>query len=311
MRTTYPESLAWSLDVNEVKVENLYGEYPIQTTMAMTITHGGGSLSVTYTGGSEIGLVIFSVKNIAATYMPCRIDFVITSTYEDSNGSTYTDTFTDKFRVVPGKTWAHRHHASVGVITYEDTADLNGVEVLKPQGWTGNIVLGNNISTQSNTDARIVPMVYNSGQVRIRFNGTGASVYRGDVFAEQQQQSWQVRLVQVCPPRDGIKLTYYDSDGCKRYAIGRVLDVATGGVHIQYGTHADEIVQHRHIVSDGESEISVGFADVEPLQYLEDIMISPSITAPRGTGTAQLTPTSAEVVRDGDTKDIIITFKID
>lgn len=306
----YPETLMWLLDNNFVRFVNRHGAYKLTATIDLT----AGGVVTTYTHTSEIGDLTFRLTPyLRGLAHGTSITALYTVTAWDSHNT--SSTHTDKFdtKIVYGKTLQERHHGSEGVVTYERITDLQPLELLKPAGWTGRILFGSNIVNYNNTDPDIVQQQYMSPRkIAAAYRSLNTPIYRGDVWDETNDGNWDVRCVQVCPARNGIKLTYYNTDGCKRFAIGEVLKKTMNAERKEYrqgGVVYDE--PPRSLVTGYAGTIEVGFRDVDPLQYLEDIMLSPVVTTSRGNERINVIPTTLQLVRDGQTKDIIITFKID
>lgn len=310
MQIDYPETLMWLLDNNFVRFVNRHGAYKLTATVVLT----AGGIITTYTHSTEIGDLTFRLTPyLRGLANGTSITALYTVTVWDSNQNTYTHT--DKFstKIVYGKTLQERHHGSEGVVTYESLSDLQPLELLKPAGWVGRVSFGSSIANYNSNDPNIVVQPYVSpGSITIRYSSQQSPIFRGDVWNETEGGSWDVRCVQVCPVRNGIKLTYYNTDGCKRFAIGEVLKKTMSAERKEYrqgGVVYDEPPQS--LVTAYAGTIDVGFRDVDPLQYLEDIMLSPIVTTTRGKESISLIPTTLQLVRDGLTKDIVITFKID
>lgn len=310
MRIEYPEKLMWLLDNNFVRCVNRHGAYKLTATLALT----AGGVVTTYTHTTKIGDLTFRLTPyLRGLAHGTTITTLCSVTAYDANDNPYSYTLKFDMKIVYGKTLQERHHGSEGVVTYERLTDLQLLDLLKPAGWKGRITFGSFTQNYYDTDADIVQVPYFSpGPVEVNYIGNGTPIYRGDVWDETNGNDWDVMCVQVCPARNGIKLTYYNTDGCKRFAIGEVLKKTMSAERKEYrhgGVVYDEPPQS--LVTGYAGTIEVGFRDVEPGQYLEDIMLSPTITTTRGGEIISLTPTTLQLVRDGETKDIIINFKID
>lgn len=309
MVMTYPDYLVWLLDNNFVLFKNSYGSYKMKVVLTVTI---GGDTYV-YEQTTELGMLTFRLNPLLRGYGSGTVVSALAKvdTY-DANDNQYTDLAKFQLKSVYGKTLQERHHASESVIVYEKPSDLSNVEILKPLGWGGQVYFGSSSYNFTGNDADVVTIGYLSpGNVNIKYNGL-QFIWRGEVWDDYKYSFWDVRCVQVCPAKNGIKLTYYNTDGCKRYAIGEVLKKTMAAERKEYrqgGVVYDE--PPRSLVTGYTGTIDVGFTDVEPGQYLEDIMLSPVVTTTRGTETINVIPTTLQMVRDGETKDIIITFKID
>lgn len=310
MRIEYPEKLMWLLDNNFVRCVNRHGAYKLTATLVLT----AGGVVTTYTHTTEIGDLTFRLTPyLRGLGHGTTITALCSVTAYDADANPYSYTLKFDMKIVYGKTLQERHHGSEGVVTYERITDLQPLDLLKPAGWYGRIRFGSNLQIYNDTDADIVQQQYLApGAVEVHYRGYGNPIYRGDVWDETYGKDWDVRCVQVCPTRNGIKLTYYNTDGCKRFAIGEVLKKTMSAERKEYrngGVVYDEPPQS--LVTGYAGTIEVGFRDVDPLQYLEDIMLSPIVTTTRGTDVINVIPTTLQMVRDGMTKDIIITFKID
>lgn len=310
LQIDYPETLMWLLDNNFLRCVNRHGAYKLTVTLDLT----AGGVVTTYTHTTEIGDLTFRLTPyLRGLAHGTTITALCSVTAYDSADNPHNYTLKFDMKIVYGKTLQERHHGSEGVVTYERITDLQPLELLKPAGWTGRITFGSNIVNYNNTYPDIVQQQYISpGAVEVHYRGNGNPIYRGDVWDETNGKDWNVRCVQVCPARNGIKLTYYNTDGCKRFAIGEVLKKTMSAERKEYrhgGVVYDEPPQS--LVTGYAGTIEVGFRDVDPLQYIEDIMLSPVVTTSRGSEIINVIPTTLQLVRDGITKDIIITFKID
>lgn len=309
----YPEAAVWREDYNILDFVNEYGVYPLAVTVTITVTYNGTPHVVNYSAQSSVGEVIVNLSPLIKTY--CPADYFITwnADFEDGNATQYHDQNAIKdITAYYGKTLQERHHGSARIITYATTADLAKVEVLVPIGFVGNITYRGNAATISTGTPRLVTLVDGGiGSYAIKVSGSAATY--GEVWDEATEQDFFVYPVQVCPARNGIKLTYYDTDGCRRYAIGEVLKKTMAVKRDEYrrGELSTYDTVPRSLLTGYSGTITVGFADVDPQQYLEDIMLSPVVETTRGSDTIKVIPTTLTLVRDGKTKDIVIDFKID
>lgn len=298
----YPEVVTWMLDNNFIHLKNLDG-YPIK--VSVKVTNGGVDYYMNYE--SELDNLTFRLNPLLWSFGPSTFDIDVTIT---ANGSTAAESL-KTFFVYYGKTLQERYHGSATTITYADSNDLSALEMY-------------NIWSDAASPATFVPFpnpfVYNAYDGINTINAAGKNMIKhsnallnntiGDIWDSVTSNSFFYNLIKVCPKANAIKLEYYDTDGCKRYAIGEVLKKtmkATRADYVRGGVVYD--AQPRSKVTDYQGTIQVGFAEVDPKQYLEDIMLSPTIVE-SVTG-ALLTPNTLSLDRDGVTKDIIITFNID
>lgn len=304
----YPDQCVWREDNNFVLCTNRYGAYPLRGQLM--VTAGGNTYNYDYT--TEVGSLTFRLSPLLRM-LPTKtyVEAVIVTTVDDGNGNQYTDTKKFDFYYHYGKTLQGRHHGSCRVVTYSDSTDIDKVDVLKPAGFTGHYSYAGNIVTLASSPAEVVTALPGlDPRVRVRMSGDATTT--GDIWAERTEKILDIKLVQVCPRRNGIKFAYYDTDGCRRYAIGEVLTKKMAAKRDEYrrgGEVCNEVP--RSLLTGYDGTIEVGFYEVDPLQYLEDIMLSPVVTTTRGGVEIEVIPTTLTLTRDGKTKDIIISFKID
>lgn len=298
----YPEVVTWMLDNNFIHLQNLDG-YPIK--VFVKVTNGGVGYYMNYE--SELDHLTFRLNPLLWSFGPSTFDIDVTIT---ANGSTATKSL-NTFFVYYGKTLQERYHGSATVITYADANDLTAMEFYNV--WSGAAYPATFQPRPSGsllTASDGVITVNMGDYTYMRQSNSMYTATIGDIWDSVTSNSFDYNLVQVCPKANAIKLEYYDTDGCKRYAIGEVLKKtmkATRADYVRGGVVYD--AQPRSKVTDYQGTIQVGFAEVDPKQYLEDIMLSPTIVE-SVTG-ALLTPNTLSLDRDGVTKDIIITFNID
>lgn len=304
----YPGPLVFSQDNNFMLFANLYGAYRMK--VSVTITAGGGSATYTYT--TQIGTLTVRLNQFLRSLPHGTAANISWQTDVFDGTNTYTDTGNFKTKWLFGKTLQERHHGSETIVTWCDSGDLNNFEIYHPDQFVCALNNAGNLSMVSGDESIIKST---PGQpTKWTFTGTSPQdvVWRGEIFDDHLQGKWSVEYRQVCPPRNGIKLVYYNTDGCKRYAIGQVVQKTMKAERMDYhrgGSVYDEVP--RSLVTGYEGTFKVLFSDVEPGQYLEDIMLSQLVTTLRGTETIEVIPTTLQLVRDGKTKDIEITFKID
>lgn len=307
----YPDQCVWREDNNFVLCTNRYGAYPLRGQL--TVTAGGNTYNYDYT--TEVGSLTFRLSpllRMLPTYT--QVMAVVVTTVDDGGGNQHSDTVKFDFYYHYGKTLQERHHGSCRIITYADAADTSKVEVFKPEGWRGGVFFAGAVTTVNTTPSEILTLDPGAwARTSIQFRGSvGSAVYSGDVWDERYDSMWDIRLVQVCPRRNGIKFVYYDTDGCKRYAIGDVLTKKMTAKREEY-RRGGEVYNDvpRSLLNGYDGTVEVGFSDVDPLQYLEDIMLSPVVTTTRGGKEIKVIPTTLTLTREGKTKDIVISFKLD
>ena len=307
VKAEFPDNVLWTGDDNFVIFTQTSG-YTMKVTLEVLIN--GNLYYLKYQG--ENGAITMRLNDLLRAFAPCSFKMAATVTVY---GITEQDSLGDHV-IYYGKSLAERYHGSATIITYNDTSLLNQLEFYNLFSNEDNptqtqILPNHDISTVVSPIGISQHYCANSSRVIIRRTSgyTPATITIGELWNCSDLSVHTYCLKKVCPQRNGIELRYYDTDGCLRAAIGEVLNKKMKVEREEY-LRQNSLINSvpRSVVTTYSGTIEVGFADVEPEQYIEDIMLSPIITE-LNTG-AELTPETLELDRDGETKDIIITFRI-
>lgn len=131
----------------------------------------------------------------------------------------------------------------------------------------------------------------------------------GQIWKSNKSDRKVYHLVKPCTGNDMVGIKYVNADGCTRYAFGKFMSNEYSTNRVSY-TKSEGVVKdaERSIVSAIGETLEIGFENVPSGQYIEDILLCDSVAIINTDVIA--TPASSRVVRDGVTRDIVITFNI-
>lgn len=298
-----PTGNVWTMDNTFIRCYSDNVAYPISATV--TLTDGGDTY--TYTYDSEVSTLTFNLMPLIRQ-LPFNNTISYNLSATNANG---TYTYSGAFVLLHGKTLNSRTHGSVRVLEYNESADLSSVEFYdhSTYGTTLTYYSGGVAQSVYNINPKIMVALNVDEGTDIELAYGGLSPY-GDLWGIDKGLHKKIRLRKVCPQKNMLKLEWYDLDGCKRLSIGQVTNDIMKAEREEYtrGVTVEDVA--RSAVYGSTKEIKIGFTDVDPHEYLEDIMLSPTITTLFGLSTVELIPTTLTIDKDGSTKDITITFKI-
>ena len=260
--------------------------------------------------------LVFRVHEVLKEFSTGQVTtFNIEYEVEYHNGTTFV-TFsaqTDKYVAINGKTLARRPHGSERVIVYNDSSDLTGIEVYCPYNTTSisyyvgglnYIDFSKNIHTIASTidDKQIKCSKAFSPYTQLPFH---------NVWNREYEYKYYIKLKNVCPRENGLKVYYYNTDGCKRMVIGEVVSDKNTVKRDEYSLLVDEVKRRPYAHHNSIEDVFTLFVqDVEPLQYLEDIMISDEWWINVDGDDIPIVLVDTEVTTNGEIEDYKLTFKI-
>lgn len=317
----------WREDNNYIYFRNTYGAYLLQINMVLTFQDFAGNILevVQIQPTSEVGEITIRLRPYLLAYTPCKVcvDIPVAHIYDINGKMDTVDKLNWCFNCFFGKTFQERQHGSSRIITLPSDYPLmtRGLDVFKPQCWEGTINFGGVGQLENSPCANVVTLKPLTSDNRVLFTSSACSI-AGEVTSELAACNYSIEVRQICPRRNGIAIYYYDTDGCMRCAVGEVLEkkmAVTRDKYVRGGVVYNR--QPHSMFTDYDGTISVGFSDVDPLQYIEDILFTPRawVNGVRKNCADcsdeeveyEVIPTTLTLTRDGRTKDIIINFLID
>lgn len=296
----YPDVVAWLMDNNFIHLKQLDG-YPVKAQVEVVNMQ---SYYLNHT--SEIDNLTFRLNPLLRAFGPATVTIKVTVW---SNGQQDAVNL-GKVYVYHGKTLQERFHGSAVKVPWVDASDLASVDFYNPFSGMGGTTsyISTPFATIIGDGISQVPV---SNITHNRITNSSSTVPIGTLWNYKLISNVVYAANKMCPVRNGIKLRYYDTDGCIRHVAGEVLKKTMKVTRQEYhrgGTVCDEVP--RSIVTDYAGTMQVGFSDVPNDMYIEDIMLSPYVE--ECLMGRRMVPTTLTLDRDyEDTKDVIINFLID
>lgn len=256
---TYPDRLLYLGDNNYISI---YAEESDRTVLDVTV----GNKTASYESASD-RCVIEIGSLIAAEALSADITVNV---YISRENPAYSTILAFDFYVVNGRTLLTRYHGSgkrVIVPLAAKSFDLPTLRAAKsfdlPILRAANIVKGETLIA-SPTDSCIYEVKGNSGIYDIKY---GTDIVFGDFYNSvvAKTASFEVEF-EECRELNAVAVGWYDIDGCKRYAIGRVVNRQRSGDGIMYNSDLD-IVRHtpRRKLTNVAESVTVAFGDIRAL----------------------------------------------
>lgn len=228
-------------------------------------------------------------------------------------GFKYVDFITNQGRTMP-----YRIHGSTTIVhvpwMYSTNPSNVSVDILANQ----RVMIGNDTLSEGVHHVQLANPGYEAS-INVRSHDVSATFEYGEIWDKHVATSIAGLLVNIdyirCLPKNGIIVRYTDTDGCVRYASGQVLVNTVGGEHTVYKKRFGAVNAPHHHIDAATEILKVGFDTVQPGEYLEDIMLSDDVSIVECgnaviNDVAKIMPTTMTLERDGETKDIVITFKM-
>ena len=252
-----------------------------------------GSVARTFSATTSTGVIMFDLTTLVRSCEESTISMTIRCARGSEWGSAEED-----FLLFNGRTLAGRYHASESVVCVPK--DM-GVQM--PQLFLPNKANVNGTNTNLGITTATFP-----AHVRML---SDHEYLRGDIMCPDTSTEYDVIVREECVPANGIFLTYTNTDGVLRYAVGRIRTSTMGAERATYTTNDDEVRNRpAHVIFGASEEITVDFINVPHGQYLEDILLSDEVIAYNGTVVAPVIPVDSSIIRKVGASDYTITFKL-
>ena len=240
---TYPDRLLYLGDNNYISI---YAEESDRTVLQVTV----GNKTASYESASN-RCVIEIGSLIAAEALSADVTVDV---YIARENPTYSTTLAFDFYVVNGRTVPMRYHGSGKRVIVPLSAKSFDLPILR----AANIVKGETLIA-SPTDSCIYEVEGDSGVYDVKY---GSDIVFGDFYnpVVTRTANFEVEF-EECREQNAVAVGWYDIDGCRRYAIGRVVNRQRSGDGIMYNSDL-EIVRHTPNVAES---ITVAFGDIRAL----------------------------------------------
>jgi len=304
VKVYYPDNRIWTRDNNYVvfKANNFSG-----FTAHLRVTGNGQMFFHNYT--TETDTIIISIND------ECRIIGSTSALWMTASaivGATTDSADIQDIELYRGKSLINRHHGSEGVITYHPSDRPAAIDVYFPFDG-GHVICGGVQTTMQSRGVKTIALNAATNNIVMRDDRlTPSPKFIGNVWGEAEVTEHVVELREVCPSSRPIRIDYTNTDGCKRSIFGDVLKWTERATADDY--RDNKTIYNREpnrIVTGYTCEAVVGFRDVEPSQYISDVLQASDCKLWRGGEAIGCTPVTMQLESDGKVGDVKITFKID
>lgn len=296
----YPNEVMWINDINTITIESMIG---MAVSAIVNLNINGTPYTLSY--NSQLSNLTFRLNHIFNATAPASVtgNCIVTS-----NGQTHTYTIFSNGKIYFGKSFQERTHGCATVITHPGITSPNMLQLYVPAAGLINYS-GNSINVT-------LEGIYNVTRGALPANtltyAPNQPITYGEFFNENTVSIIRYDLRYICPKANFVTILYFDTDGCQRYAIGEVISTSNEVERDDFNRNFDLYKKvPQSFLKKHTGTIKVGFNDVEPSQYIEDIMFSKECSISTHQGVMHITPSTLSLERDGDTRDIIIKFLID
>lgn len=127
--------------------------------------------------------------------------------------------------------------------------------------------------------------IYDSGDLyvgkAIVLSKSSTPYYRGEYYDNagvSPQDEWDLTLVYPCVKENKVVVEYYNIDGCKRYAVGQVLNIDQETEQAQYHRPTDELRSIPRAKTNRVTQtLRIGFPKVPHGAMFEDLLTSEKV----------------------------------
>lgn len=303
---TYPESIIWMYDSNVIQLESSSKVGAVVTITTPTYN------SRTLTYFSELNSLTFSLDDVILSMLDDNISPWSVSVKIYENGS-YAGTLTFAVTVYNGHSFITRCHGMQSTYYVYAPSELTKLHVYAVQN--GTVVVGQwgyncykginsyNLSGPITTEGIYYMDIHGNNQTppiaqiegAISDTPTTATVsfswqsgydpdttYGGDIWHEGMKIfpcKKKIIYQSHCEDYNFIELMYIDTDGCRRYLGGKLIEEDDNVKEKAFNTIGTAVWnQNPHrFVNSSDKSIKVGFSDIEKLAYPQDLLYSDTI----------------------------------
>ena len=249
-----------------------------------------GERTRTFTATTSTGVIQFDIT----TFLRSSTADTATFDVHVTRGSVTNESLLTS-QLFGGRTLAGRFHASESVVCL-------------PAGFSRADIFLPNIA-RVNGEQKPAGKVNVELPVTIQMMG-GFEYFRGRTWKPIEETTYTITPRVECSGSDRVVLRYTNTDGVKRYAVGKVVSSAMSASAESYSRNTDEVTNRASRVTTGASEtIQVAFFDTPVGQYLDDILLADDIVVVTYNVDTPVVITSSTIERKGDVDDYLLTFK--
>jgi hypothetical protein len=258
---TYPDYLTYEGDNNIVMLTA--GDSQL-TILDVTV----GNRRATYSSnGTEVAVEIGSMLTANGVYGSVSVEI-----YVSRSNPAFSTVFTEDFCFLRGRTMPKRYHGSGRriIVPY----GVRTVEI--PVMAEARVSNGSTYIDVDKATLTEVQVTAATKQISVKYQ---EPMYFGNIDNVEQVSEVLFEVVMMdCVGDDEIAIGWHDTDGCTRFAVGRILARRQSSEGIEY-RHGDDIVKshaRRHVVSVSEV-LEVGIKGVTSDMYLGEMTMSENV----------------------------------
>lgn len=258
---TYPDYLTYEGDNNIVVLTA--GDSQL-TILDVTV----GSRRATYSSnGTEVAVEIGSMLTANGVYGSVSVEI-----YVSRSNPAFSTVFTEDFCFLRGRTMPTRYHGSGRriIVPY----GVRTVEI--PVMAEARVSNGSTYIDVEKATLTEVQVTAATKQISVKYQ---KPLFFGDIDSVERASEVVFDVVKMdCVVADEIAIAWHDTDGCTRFAVGRILSRRQSSEGIEYRNGDDIVNSHarRHVVSVSEV-LEVGIKNVTNDMYLGEITMSENV----------------------------------
>lgn len=293
---TYPETMIYEGDLIYVSVDAAGSD---ATQLAVTV---GGKTAQYLSDGEHVSIEIGSLLRRNDVFGAVNIDI-----YASRTNPTYSHVLSETYCYCHGRTLPSLYHGSARDIVLPYGSTSVDIPVVAAGKVYVNYALVSTLSAPTIYQAAISDP---ENLIEVKYN---AAALFGDFHKAYSTNIVKFNVsVRDCYAADDVVLGWYDTDGCRRYAIGRLMETRRSAEGVEYAPGLDTIQSPPERLVNKVGEVwTVGFADVKASQRMGEIAMSQRVWVYNG-GTQQ----TMQVIVDGDiatderrSGDLVLTLK--
>lgn len=274
----YPDYLIWASNNNTIRV----GSSNPNDTVGARITMREPTLNqVVLDYWSETNEILFLLNDSIDQLFTGNLGEwdVIVEPYSNSTPQAY---FLFHFKVLDGKSFQDKSHASATTIYWDDINELTKLQLFSYEGGTARIGQ-NTFSLSAGINSLDIHLLNIGPETNIQMTANNVlqttPTYLGDIWGENivDAEDYTIKLVNrpMCSNSKMVRIMYYDTDGCVRWMVGNILKETDNVSGEEYGRITQIYKNGAHKLRTSSSRtITVGFHDIDKTAQFNDIFYS-------------------------------------
>lgn len=346
----YPDQIVWLGDNNCINIVNTNSSSSARIGAKITITNPSTGNRKLLTYMSDLKNITFNISDTLRGLFSSNGSFTIrVDAYTTSDSHVY-HTFNFTMNVLNGKSLPSKSHGVERTVYCYDSTEASGLDFFFPTSgrfiWgshttvvnagISNINVSSYVTTEGTYRAQFISddgipsteitsatnETVNSAVLNLTFtepSGQILSQRAGDVWADTQGavQPYYLNIerVAICDEFDAIEFRYTNTDGCRRYIAGRIIEQDFSSKQNDYYKSTYNVIYNNiayaHKV-ENDNTLVVCFDDIKRNAFLSDIELSTDIEFKNYNGDWIPCILNSKIVKitDSDVQDYELEFTI-